>query len=159
MNIIRKIRSFYKLDTQMKWLLIEAYIALGWARYRKSKEFSKIAPSLGEHMAETTYDSNVHNIAMLRHVSNAIRKMSRYTFWESECLVKAIAGMKMLERRGIESTLYLGTGRDETGLIAHAWLRSGNFYISGADGMDKFTIVAMFANKNVCVDFKRKHYG
>ena len=40
--------------------------------------------------------------------------MSRYTFWESQCLVKAIAGMKMLERRHIESTLYLGTAKDET---------------------------------------------
>ncbi|MFJ8265551.1 lasso peptide biosynthesis B2 protein [Peribacillus asahii] len=159
MNIIRKIRSFCKLDTKMKRLLIEAYIALGWARYRKSKEFSKIAPSLGEHMVETTYDSNVHNMAMLRNISSSIQKMSRYTFWESECLVKAMAGMKMLERRGIESTLYLGTGRDETGLIAHAWLRSGNFYISGVNGMEKFTVVAMFANKNSIVNFEREYSG
>ena len=41
--------------------------------------------------------------------------MSRYTFWESQCLVKAIAAMKMLERRQIESTLYLGTAKDENG--------------------------------------------
>ena len=63
--------------------------------------------------------------------------MSRYTFWESQCLVKAIAAMKMLERRQIESTLYLGTAKDENGkLIAHAWLRSGPFYITGAEGME-----------------------
>ena len=56
--------------------------------------------------------------------------MSKYTFWESQCLVKAIAGMKMLERRQIESTLYLGTAKDELGkLIAHAWLRSGPFIL------------------------------
>ena len=58
--------------------------------------------------------------------------MSRYTFWESQCLVKAIAGMKMLEKRNIESTLYLGTAKDEKGeLIAHAWLRSGLFLCIG----------------------------
>ena len=73
--------------------------------------------------------------------------MSRYTFWESECLVKAMAGMKMLERRGIESTLYLGTAKDETGLIAHAWLRSGTFYVSGAEVMERFTVVAQFAKE------------
>ena len=74
--------------------------------------------------------------------------MSKYTFWESQCLVKAIAGMKMLERRGIDSTLYLGTARDESGkMIAHAWLRSGPFYISGAEGMEKFTVVSMFGKR------------
>ena len=148
MKIIRKIRSFYKLDMKMKWLLIEAYVALGWARYRKSKDFSKIAPALGEHMVESTNALQTNHLVILRNVSNAIHKMSRYTFWESECLVKAMAGMKMLERRQIESTLYLGTAKDETGLVAHAWLRSGPFYISGAEGMDRFTVVATFANKN-----------
>ena len=48
------------------------------------------------------------------NISEAINIMSRYTFWESHCLVKAIAAMKMLERRQIESTLYLGTAKDET---------------------------------------------
>ena len=51
----------------------------------------------------------------LASISQAIHLMSRYTFWESECLVKAIAGMKMLEKRNIESTLYLGTAKDENG--------------------------------------------
>ena len=53
--------------------------------------------------------------------------MSKYTFWESQCLVKAIAGMKMLERRNIESTLYLGTAKDAKGQMyrSDAWLRSG----------------------------------
>ena len=47
--------------------------------------------------------------------------------------------MKMLERRKIESTLYLGTAKDENGkMIAHAWLRSGPFYITGAEGMERF---------------------
>ena len=78
----------------------------------------------------------------LKQVSQAINIMSNYTFWESQCLVKAIAAMKMLERRQIESTLYLGTAKDENGkMIAHAWLRSGPFYITGAEGMEKFTVV------------------
>ena len=44
----------------------------------------------------------------------------------------------MLQRRQIESTLYLGTAKDENGqFIAHAWLRSGPFYISGKEGMER----------------------
>ena len=85
---------------------------------------------------------------MLKHISEAIHIMSKYTIWESQCLVKAIAGMKMLQRRQIESTLYLGTARDDTGqMIAHAWLRSGPFYISGSEGMERFAVVAKFAKR------------
>ena len=59
-----------------------------------------------------------------------------------------MAAMKMLEKRGIESTLYLGMAKDETGaLIAHAWLRSGPFYITGSEGMERFTVVGKFAKR------------
>ena len=41
----------------------------------------------------------------------------------------------MLERRKIESTLYLGTAKDEDGkMVAHAWLRSGPFTLLGRKG-------------------------
>lgn len=159
MTIFHKVISFYKLNMKMKQLLVEAYITLGWARYRKSIAFSKVAPSLGEKMAETTYDSNAQNKIVLQNISKAIQLMSLYTLWESECLVKAMAGMKMLERRGVESTLYLGTAKDKTGLVAHAWLRSGSFYISGSDGMERFTVVAKFANRNKEASVEGENYG
>lgn len=148
MNIVKKIRTFLLLDTTTKFLLLEAITYLGWARILKSVPFSKVAPSLGNQMNETSFTPIQANIEILKNVSHAIHIMSRYTFWESQCLVKAMAGMKMLERRGVESTLYLGTAKDETGkLIAHAWLRSGPFYISGAEEMEKFTVVGKFAKR------------
>ena len=98
-------------------------------------------------MQETSM-TQLENKEILKNVSEAIHVMSKYTFWESQCLVKAIAGMKMLQRRHIESTLYLGTAKDENGqFIAHAWLRSGPFYISGKEGMERFAVVAKFANR------------
>jgi hypothetical protein len=82
----------------------------------------------------------------LIHVHNAVQIISNHTMWESKCLVRAIAALKMLERRHIDSTLYLGTARDDNGMmIAHAWLRSGPFYVTGAEGMHRFAVVGMFA--------------
>lgn len=131
-----------------KMLLIEAFLFLGWARILKFFPFSKISPYLGEHMVETSYQYVEANKKQLKNISNAIHIMSKYTFWESKCLVKAIAAMKMLERRKIESTLYLGTSRDKDGkMIAHAWLRSGPNYVSGFEGMEKFTVVGIFAKQ------------
>ncbi|WHY85210.1 lasso peptide biosynthesis B2 protein [Neobacillus novalis] len=151
MKVLRMIKIFWLLDMNIKLLLVEAFILLGWARLLKSMSFSKVAPSLGEHMNETTLNLDESKKQLLKNVSEAVNIMSRYTFWESMCLVKAIAAMKMLERRQVESTIYLGTAKDETGkLIAHAWLRSGPFYITGGEVMDQFVIVSKFAKKIRC---------
>lgn len=148
MNMLNKIKAFLFLDAKTKLLYVEAYVFLGWARILKLFPFSKVASTLGIQMEETSLEFIPSNREMLRNISQAVHIMSRYTFWESECLVKAIASMKMLEKRGIESTLYLGTSKDENGkLIAHAWLRSGPFYISGSEGMEEFTVVSRFAKK------------
>ncbi|KAB7708311.1 lasso peptide biosynthesis B2 protein [Bacillus aerolatus] len=148
MRVLSKIITFLSLCPKAKFLFIEAFLFLGWARILKLTPFSKVAPSLGDRMHETSYNYIDSNNEKIKNISHAIHIMSKYTFWESQCLVKAIAGMKMLERRGIDSTLYLGTARDEAGkMIAHAWLRSGSFYISGAEGMEKFTVVSMFAKR------------
>ncbi|EEL33452.1 MULTISPECIES: lasso peptide biosynthesis B2 protein [Bacillus cereus group] len=148
MNIVKRLRVFLLLNMETKLLFLEAFIFLGWARVLKSITFSKVAPSLGDYMNETSVAQIQQHEGTLKEVSEAISIMSRYTFWESQCLVKAIAGMKMLEKRDIESTLYLGTAKDNSGaLIAHAWLRSGSFYVTGSEGMEKFTVVGSFAKR------------
>jgi hypothetical protein len=148
MAILKKLKLFFFLDITTKLILVEAYVFLGWARFLKFFRFSKVSQTLGEHMNETSFQIDHSDLKLIRTVSQAVNMMSRYTFWESMCLVKAIAAMKMLERRHIESTLYLGTGKDENGkLIAHAWLRSGPFYITGAEEIERFTVVSKFAKK------------
>ncbi|MCU4767760.1 lasso peptide biosynthesis B2 protein [Bacillus toyonensis] len=148
MNIVKRLRVFLLLNMETKLLFLEAFIFLGWARVLKSITFSKVAPSLGDYMNETSVAQIQQHEDTLKGVSEAISIMSRYTFWESQCLVKAIAGMKMLEKRDIESTLYLGTAKENSGaLIAHAWLRSGSFYVTGSEGMEKFTVVGSFAKR------------
>lgn|SRR5690625_3041818 len=144
---MKKMILFFKLDRKMKRLFIEAYMYLAWAWYLKRAPFSKIAPTLGTEHVETNFLINPSQRKTLTRISEAIHLVSRYTFWESACLVQAIAAMKMLEKRQIESTLYLGTAKDSsgTGMIAHAWLRSGPLYITGAEGIEDFTVVSQFA--------------
>lgn len=137
------------LEWKMKLLLIESYFYLAYARILKALPFSKIAPSLGKHAFETTYEKEDADRSLLASVSQAVHIMGRYTFWESQCLVKAIAAMKMLERRKVKSTLYLGTAKDMDGeLMAHAWLRCGPYYITGSEEMEQFTVVQTFAKNS-----------
>ncbi|QWU17053.1 Transglutaminase-like superfamily protein [Paenibacillus sophorae] len=146
MKMASKLRLLFTLDKTTFLFHLEAFLLLGWARTLLFYKFSKIAPSLGERGQETDQDHDANHTPSMRHIASSINTVSKYTPWDSKCLVRAIAGMKMLERRGIGSTLYLGTAKDNNGkLIAHAWLRSGPYYISGAEVMDQFTIVDKFA--------------
>lgn len=143
---MKKIIVFLSYDKNTKLLYIESLFFLAWARVLKSLPFNIVAPLLGKQMQETTYDPNNSTEKIVKHISQAVLITSNYTFWESQCLVQAVAAMKMLNRRKIESTLYLGTAKDEKGkLIAHAWLRSGPYYLTGSEGMEKFTVVGYFA--------------
>lgn len=147
MSLYKKVRRFSSYPFDIKRMFIEAYFFLAWGRVLKLLPFSKVAPSLGEHMKETSRSCTNQDQLMLRKVSRAVHTMSRVTWWESQCLVKAIAAMKMLERRGIPSTLYLGSGRDDKGqMVAHAWLRSGSYILTGREGHEKYAVVGIFGN-------------
>lgn len=142
------LRKFFLLDSRTSQLLIETFVYLAWARFLLLFPFKRVAPSLGTHMEETTNIPIKINRKILIHIHDAIQIMSKHTWWDSKCLVRAIAGMKMLERRGIESTLYLGIAKDNSGkTIAHAWLRSGSYFVTGAEEMERFIEVARFAKK------------
>ncbi|PJN91784.1 lasso peptide biosynthesis B2 protein [Bacillus sp. mrc49] len=146
MNLSKKFHTFLTIKWSKKRLLTEALFFLAFGRIFKTLPFKKSTRLLGNHMEETAYSMSADEIAAAKNISNAIHIMSRYTFWESQCLVKAVAGMKMLERRGIESTLYLGTARNQQGdLTAHAWLRCGSYYVTGVEEMAKFIVVGKFA--------------
>ena len=65
--------------------------------------------------------------------------------------------MKMLERRGIPSTLYLGSGRDDQGqMAAHAWLRSGSYIVTGKEGHERYAVVGIFGKDTRAGDLNLK---
>ncbi|MEX3618271.1 lasso peptide biosynthesis B2 protein [Paenibacillus glucanolyticus] len=152
MSLYRKARRFMSYPLGMKMILAEAYFYLAWGRVFKLLPFQRVAPSLGEHMKETPiHGFTKEELALVHNISRAVHTMSRLTWWESQCLVKAVAAMKMLERRGIPSTLYLGSGRDNKGLMAaHAWLRSGSYIVTGREGHEKYAVVGIFGNRAKC---------
>lgn len=150
MRFLRIIHLFPCMTFTEIRLFLETFFQLGMARSLIALPFSRISPILGKHMDETPQNSNLSSVQIqqVKNIRHAIEVVSKYTFWESKCMVKAITAMFMLKRRGIESTLYLGTAKEKGNLTAHAWLRSGDFYVTGSDVMKKFTVVAKFAKKN-----------
>jgi hypothetical protein len=126
---------------------MEATAWLGLARFAlMAVPFRWIAPHLGQGILESPTIDDPDQGIRLQRISRAVVTTSRYTPWESKCLVQAIAAKMMLKCRGIHSTLYLGVAKEgEKELSAHAWLRSGTLVLTGAPGKERFTVVATFA--------------
>ena len=144
--------SLQKLKTLFRYspLLIETFFWLGVARLAMvTLPFRWIEPYLGTRTIESSLDELPENPERLKRIAWAVNRMSKYTPWQSKCLVQAIAAKRMLQSRQIVSTLYLGVARNNSkSLEAHAWLRSGSMYLTGGQGEKHFTVVAMFAEEN-----------
>ncbi|MEN6508140.1 MAG: lasso peptide biosynthesis B2 protein [Smithella sp.] len=145
-------------NTYAKWrrrsrtermLLLEAFVLLGLARLGVLVlPFRWLAKSMGNHMKEADTSVQPADLQLARMIGWAVRSVANYTLWESVCLPQAVAAKWMIKRRGIPGTLYLGVMKDEAKpekLAAHAWLRCGQFILTGAEGQLQYTVVSTFS--------------
>ncbi|NTW33698.1 MAG: lasso peptide biosynthesis B2 protein, partial [Bacteroidetes bacterium] len=75
--------------------------------------------------------TSISNTDFLIKIRQAVSRANKFAYWKNICLVKSFTARLMLQRRNIGSVMYLGlqfkNGRE---LIAHAWLISGECYIT-----------------------------
>lgn len=128
--------------------LLEASVALAIARGAiVAVPWGRVAPLVGRPMAESANHAVPADQPALIAVSRAVRTAARRLPWRCLCLEQALAARLMLGRRRIASTLYLGTALSPTGIEAHAWLRSGATILTGAEGRERYVVVATFADE------------
>lgn len=142
MNIMR-IMDFIRLNKD-KGLTLQVWL---WAAiYRlllllvPVKYLKKYFGSKGE---ESPKDESVESYQLARKIACHVNRVSDHTPWESKCLVRALTAQRLLAKRKISSTLYLGVKKERDEMIAHAWIRTGSFFVTGGDGSG-FAIVARF---------------
>jgi len=132
-----------------RMLLLEAFLLLGAARLGVLLlPFRWLAKSLGAHMTEADASIQTADLQLARMIGWAVRSIANYTPWESVCLPQAVAAKWMIKRRSIPGTLYLGVMKDEAKpekLAAHAWVRCGQFILTGAKGHLQYTVVSTFS--------------
>lgn len=81
----------------------------------------------------------------IQSIARAVNRCSRHAPWKTKCLVDAVTAKLLLQWHGIPSTLFLGVNKDEEKkLVAHAWLKCGEIFITGKKGYQKFTVVSSF---------------
>ncbi|MEC0233146.1 lasso peptide biosynthesis B2 protein [Paenibacillus kribbensis] len=155
-----RVQRLLLLAPEVRRLLPEAWLALGWARFRQLRSFEDYSGQWGKRMEETSWQCDPQQEKSIRHISHAVELASRYTPWRSSCLVQASAAMTLLGRRKLDCTLYLGTAKNAAGrLAAHAWVRSGPIYVTGEREMGAFTVVGLFGRRASAANMKTANQG
>lgn len=135
LTLVRQSRTRRQLIVEACRELVRAW----WlVRFR---EFRNYAGDLGEaHPAGFATEFIHDDAALLRDIRWAIDAINRTSAGRFTCLMQAMAGKAMLNRRGVENTLILGAKlkRDEAAagdapIAAHAWLKVGRLILLGGE--------------------------
>jgi len=131
---VRLIKSYSHEPVRVKLMMFEAIFYSAYYRYQIThKPFIEISPKIGTFQYETPFTRVEHQAVC--HCNRAVTAACRYVPWDSKCLDQALAAKKILNKRGLPCTLYMGLIQDENHeMSAHAWLRCGTFYVTGGNG-------------------------
>lgn len=161
---LNSLRNFNKFNFRDKILILRVFILTSIMRSAMLIiPFKNLRKNMGELNKESSFNVSDDDYKIARRISWSIRKVAKYTPWESKCLVQALTAQYLLSCLHVETTLYLGVSREnnikignqdiknteeskKSNLIAHSWIRCGSFYVTGGDGND-FIVVAKFTKK------------
>ena len=124
-------------------LLAEAMFELARAvLILRQKPFSEVARHL-TRPARSGRLAAANEVPM--RVRWAVTTVARYLPWRSVCFDQAIAGQRMLERRGILADLVYGVRNSERGPDAHVWVRlADDRIVLGGETASSFQPIALF---------------
>ncbi|MEZ5681826.1 MAG: lasso peptide biosynthesis B2 protein [Erythrobacter sp.] len=129
-----KLQTFLALDSADRIATVEAIGRIAWAQWLVKAVPPRLWRSqFGGTARDDRKASGLDaDIATIRRVRLAVARAHRNLPGDAACLPQALAARRMLERRGISSTLYIGTMRDEGGHRRfHAWLKVGEEWVTG----------------------------
>ena len=148
LKLFRKIKTFFKIKNQDKLAFIKAFIYMGYFRaFILFIPFNKIRKRMGKVKVESPQNVDDECYKKAVRIARIVGIVSYHTPWESKCLVQALTAQKMLKEQGVSTTLYLGVKKDENNqMIAHAWTRCGNYFVTGGSNRYGYAVVAKFAS-------------
>ena len=144
-KVFFKIKRFLNISTKDKILVIRiVYLSLFYRILILIVPFKRISKNLGETKIISHYKPKKWEMLYIKRVYYYILKVCTKTPWESKCLVQALIGRRLMYKKHIETTLFLGVCKDkDKNMIAHAWLKCGDNYVTG-DIKNEFGIVGTF---------------
>ena len=149
--LIGKVKAFGARERFFKIGFLPTWIMLGAARAAVLLfQFAGIVKYLGVHVTSQDIESNVaiimsnSQINRARQVSRLVINTARYCPWNANCFAQAIVARILLGWFGLPYRLYFGLRREDTELKAHAWVCSGQLFVTGSDGFKHHTVVGCY---------------
>lgn len=137
MNVV----NFFKVNSNKKMTLAIYGLTAFYRAQMLLIPSKKLEQHWGDKGVESPEEDTREHYWYAYRVSCEVNRIADKTPWESKCLVRALTARFLLHRKSILTTMYLGVGKDEQGsMIAHAWLRCGDKYVTGGDGSSYATV-------------------
>lgn len=143
---MKSLKKFMGYPVSLKLLCMRVFLlAVYYKLLIRFRSFSGIAGRLGKmgciSSEDPVPDADRERVLLVRR---AIRAVIPKMHLSNECLVSAFTAKRVL--RNVPSTVYMGVARKKDGgMRAHAWVRTGDLYVSGEEGRERFTVTATFA--------------
>lgn len=122
--------------------LVLAWVLVFVVPFRWTKRlFGTVSPPRPDQITNADL-AQARAVAVTRRLQRIANEMP----WKSTCLVRALAGHLLLERRGLRGAVVrLGVSMENGRVSAHAWLVFGPDVLLGGESMDGFTPLADLA--------------
>ncbi|MGL5379009.1 lasso peptide biosynthesis B2 protein [Clostridium sp.] len=148
--LARKTKSFIGIDNKVKWRFIKTFIYTAIARMViLFLPFNKLRKKMGTKGLESPEKVDKETYKVARDISWIVIQASKYTPWESKCLVQALTAQRLMKENGIPTTVYLGVKKGANNeILAHAWTRCGEYFLTGGINRGEYTVVAKFSSLN-----------
>ena len=146
MLVLKKLKTFFSLSFNTKWLLCKAIIlSLIVKIVLVLFPFKLVLNWLGKINVESEKKADPLSEIIRTEIKTALALCNRYTFWKTECYTLSLTGKLLLKRYSLPSTIYIGFYKNEDGTYkGHAWLRSYDMIMAGDKEIDKFTVQSFF---------------
>ena len=143
--------TFFRLSGRHQRLALEAAWNLLRARIDTLKPASSYTRHLGEMGRESPMLTEEQEFAATE-IGAVVERVSRIMPFRAQCLQQALATQRMLRRRGLGATVFLGLATDRAARAAgtaddpaHAWVQAGKVVVNGQQNLDKFAVVGRFS--------------
>jgi len=125
---MNKIKTFLKLNSTEKFILIKAFFLLLTVRIMLWILPFSFIQKITRRLTDVSED--MMSEISIKKLTWAIRVMSIYTPWAT-CLTRAIAAQILLARYNYSSSIRIGVSKNDEEFEAHAWLEKDGGIIFG----------------------------
>lgn len=137
------IRGFLKSNPNKK-ITISVWIYAAWFRFCiRFVPMKYLRKHFGVEGEESSVEGTVEEYRYAKLISRYVNRSANNTPWESKCLVRALTAQRLLKKKKIPTTMYLGVKKEAEKMLAHAWLRVGSLYVTGGNG-EGYAMVAKY---------------